>query len=78
MSDAQYQPGVYAKGDVRKTANTQAKAVALVFDGYKRVEDAQAEQASLPEASVTPAPTTPTPTPPRRERRAESQETQDQ
>ena len=43
-----YNPGVYAKGDLVKVAQTKAQAVALVFDGYKPQENA-------PVADATPA-----------------------
>jgi hypothetical protein len=46
MSDAQYKPGVYVKGDSEKVANTPARAVALVFDGYTLKETVPAESAS--------------------------------
>lgn len=47
MSD--YEPGEYVKGGKRKHADTPADAVALVFEGYKRVED-------KPTQNVGPAP----------------------
>lgn len=47
-----YEPGTYAKGDQTKVATTAADAVALVWDGYKRVET------DAPEApAAEPAPT---------------------
>lgn len=54
MSDhtsGEYTPGTYTKGDDVRTATTAAKAVALVFDGYKLVED------EAPAESETEAPT---------------------
>lgn len=38
MSDAQYQPGIYVKGDQKRAAHTARDAVALVFDGFKLEE----------------------------------------
>lgn len=46
MSDAQYPTGTYVKGDSVKVANTPARAVALVFDGYRLQEQAPAEDTS--------------------------------
>lgn len=42
-------PGVYVKGDSVKTANTAAKAVALVFEGYQLQEQVPAEDTSYRE-----------------------------
>jgi len=52
MSASKYQPGVYAKGDVRKTASHSRDAVALVFDGFKLVE----ENTTAPAAEDAPKP----------------------
>jgi hypothetical protein len=51
MSD--FEPGIYAKGDQRKVVDNVRQAVALEFEGYRRLtsEDSQ-EQA----ADATPAP----------------------
>lgn len=38
------EPGIYTKGDSTKVASTPADAVALVYDGYTRVDDASDEQ----------------------------------
>lgn len=46
MSDAQYQPGVYVKGDDEKVANTASRAVALIFEGYRLKETVPAEDTS--------------------------------
>ncbi len=43
MSD--HEPGTYSKGERTKVASTRADAVALVFDGYKRVGDADTVEA---------------------------------
>lgn len=37
MSD--YQPGLYVKGGDVQRATTPSRAVALVFDGYKKVDE---------------------------------------
>lgn len=58
MSD-QYPTGTYVKDGRTKTANTPAKAVALVFQGYRLVEEAPAEQVQAPETVAD----NPTPTP---------------
>lgn len=42
MSD-QYAPGTYVKGDSEKVANTAARAVALVFEGYRLKETVPAD-----------------------------------
>ena len=34
-----YEPGTYRKGDTERVAKDAKQAVALVFDGFKRVED---------------------------------------
>jgi hypothetical protein len=46
MSD--HEPGEYAKDGRRKQADTRADAVALVFEGYSRVED-EPTQVDLPD-----------------------------
>lgn len=46
MTNAQYAPGVYVKGDVERVANTPARAVALVFDGFRLKEAVPAEDTS--------------------------------
>ena len=61
MSDS-FKPGTYAKGDSKRTANTPSQAVALEFEGYKRVEDAEAKAPVAPPAPVTPS--APVPQPP--------------
>jgi hypothetical protein len=45
MSD-QYSTGVYVKGDSEKVANTTARAVALVFEGYRLKETVPADDTS--------------------------------
>lgn len=50
-------PGVYEKGDSQRVANSRSAAVALVFEGYKRVTEPEAEAEEA-------APAAPRPTPP--------------
>lgn len=38
-----YEPGTYVKGDVVKVATSTKRAVALVFDGYRRKVDGPSE-----------------------------------
>lgn len=47
-----YEPGTYAKGDDVKVATTPAKAVALVFQGYK-LKSEKVDEAAAPAAPVT-------------------------
>lgn len=52
MSESEYQPGTYVKGDVERVAHTASDAVALRFDGYTLKKDAPApsdEKPSEPE-----------------------------
>lgn len=46
MSDSLYEPGVYVKGDDERVANTPARAVALVFEGFSLKETIPAEGAT--------------------------------
>lgn len=46
MSEAQYPTGIYAKGDTERVANTTARAVELVFEGFRLKEQVPAEDAS--------------------------------
>jgi len=48
MSDS-YAPGVYVKGDRRRSATSRSDAVALVFEGYRLVETVPAETATYRE-----------------------------
>lgn len=38
MSENQYAPGTYVKGDLEREAISARDAVALVFEGFQRVE----------------------------------------
>lgn len=42
---SEYEPGTYVKGDVTKVATSTKRAVALVFDGYRRKVDGPSESA---------------------------------
>lgn len=44
-----YEPGLYAKGSNVQRADTPARAVTLVFNGYKRVADETVENTSYPD-----------------------------
>lgn len=55
MSDSRYAPGTYAKGDQKRVARSTADGVALVFEGFKRVDDSvPAASPTAPEVPVTP------------------------
>jgi hypothetical protein len=47
-------PGTYTKGDSTKVADTARDAVALVYDGYSRVDTSEVETGSSDEVE-TPA-----------------------
>ena len=76
---SEYEARVYVKGDSRRIATSPSAAVALEFDGYKRVEDAKAEEVQAPVQSSTPPPelpepktATPVPTPPKQRKEDQS------
>lgn len=66
---ASYEPGVYAKGDDQKVAQSRSDAVALVFDGYKPVksEAPKAEEKVEAPAETPVRDEVPVPRPPRPE-----------
>lgn len=43
MSESNYAPGTYVKGDVERVAASSRDAVALVFEGYKPKANAPVE-----------------------------------
>ena len=64
MSDSTHEPGLYRKGDVTRQARSRSEAVALVFDGFRRVEDeAPAETPSPTVSDTAPVKDSTTPSP---------------
>lgn len=57
------EPGTYTKGDRVKVAATASDAVALVFDGFSRVDTESAPEAEVADEPVAqkPKPFTPSP-----------------
>ena len=45
MSTPEHQPGTYRKGDRVRVATTAKEAVQLVWEGYQKVEDGEAQAA---------------------------------
>lgn len=52
MTNTQSTPGIYQKGDVKKTALRASQAVALEFEGYKRVADLPKPKKAAPAKAV--------------------------
>lgn len=57
MSDSEYTPGTYVKGNTTRVANSTSEAVALRFEGYRKAD-------STPEVSESVEVTEPVATPP--------------
>lgn len=55
MSDSNYAPGTYVKGDVERVALSSRDAVALAFEGFKPKADAPAAEEQKVEEPSAPA-----------------------
>lgn len=53
MSESNYVPGFFIKGDSERVATTPAEAVSLVFQGYKRKLAEAVELAEAPRPGPT-------------------------